>query len=166
MLSANYTKRLLSVNDEVSFFCVFGKDGLTNEKIEEDWKTPIGIFPIRKIYYRADRIENIDSKIECIPLSGDDAWCDDIEKIEYNKFVKLPFDGHHENLWRDDELYDIIVVLGYNDSPIIKNKGSAIFLHVAKENMEYTKGCLAIKKEALLKIIESLDPETQIQISL
>lgn len=163
-VEANYKKRLLSF-DRVSFFCVFGKDGITENKIEGDWKTPKGIFPLRKIYYRPDRIERIKTDIECIPLSEKDIWCDDINKDEYNTFTKLPFDGSYENLWREDELYDIIIVIGYNDNPIIKNNGSAIFIHVAKENMGYTKGCLALKKEDMLDLIKNINSNSQIEIS-
>jgi len=162
---AIYSKeRLLSDDGVSSFFCIFGKNGVAENKIEGDWKTPTGIFPIRKIYYRSDRIEKIETKIECIPLSENDIWCDDVNKDEYNTLIKLPFEGSYENLWREDELYDIIIVIGYNDNPIIKNKGSAIFIHVAKEDMEYTKGCLALKKEDLLKLIKNIDIDTKIEI--
>lgn len=163
VLRANYKKGLLSF-DGISFFCIFGRDGITKNKTEGDWKTPNGIFPIRKIYYRSDRIERIDTKIECIPLSKNDIWCDDINKKEYNTFTKLPFDGSYENLWREDELYDIIIVIGYNDNPIIKNKGSAIFIHVARKDMKYTKGCLALKKEDLIQLIKKIDSNSKIEI--
>ncbi len=164
LLKANIEKRLLSF-DDVSFFCIFGKDGITKDKKEGDWKTPSGTFKIRKIYYRKDRIQKLDGELECIPLYINDAWCDDIEKDEYNTFIKLPFNGSYENLWREDELYDIIIVIGYNDSPIIKGKGSAIFIHLTKENMEYTKGCLAIKKEDMMSLLQKITPQTEIEIS-
>ena len=163
-LRAEYSKRLLSI-DDVSFFCVFGRDGITENKTEGDWKTPQGIFPLTKIFYRKDRIPNINSSFECIPLSQNDAWCDDINKEEYNTFIKLPFDGSYENLWREDEMYDVIIVIGYNNDPIIKNKGSAIFIHIAKENMEYTKGCLAIKKEDIISLLKIIKKNTEIEIS-
>ena len=161
---ANYEKRLLSI-DGVSFFCVFGKDGVTENKVEGDWKTPIGKFPIRKIYYRKDRINKIESEIECISLSPSDAWCDDVNKKEYNTFIKIPFDGSYENLWREDELYDVIIVLGYNDNPIVQGKGSAIFIHISKENMEFTKGCLVINKEDMITLIKKITSKTEIEIS-
>jgi len=164
--SANYDKRLLSLQDGVSFFCIFGRDGITENKIEGDWKTPIGIFPVRKIYFREDKINLLNTKIETIPISKEDAWCDDSSKEEYNTFVKLPFDGSYENLWREDSMYDIVVVLGYNDSPVVKNRGSAIFIHIAKDDMKYTKGCLAIKKENMLQLIKDISINTQIKISL
>jgi len=164
LLKANYKKRLLSL-DGVSFFCVFGRDGVTESKIEGDWKTPIGTFPIRKIYYRSDRITKLDTKIESIPLSQNDAWCDDSQSPQYNSLIKLPFSRSYENLWRDDELYDVIIVIGYNDKPVIPNKGSAIFIHLTKENMEYTKGCLAIKKEDMINLLKKIEKDTKIEIS-
>jgi len=164
VLRANYKKRLLSYGG-VSFFCIFGRDEVTENKTEGDWKTPIGTFPIRKIYYRKDRIEKLDTKIESTPISQDSIWCDDSQLPEYNTFTKLPFHGSHENLWRDDELYDIIIVIGYNDKPVIPNKGSAIFIHLIKENMQYTKGCIAIKKEDMLSLLKKITPETKIEIS-
>jgi len=165
ILKAKYDKRLLSI-DGVSFFCVFGRDGVTDKKKEGDWKTPLGTFPIRKIYYREDKIPKLNTNIESIPLLRDDAWCDDPKKEKYNTFIKLPLDGGYENLWREDEMYDIVIIIGYNDAPIIKDKGSAIFLHIAKENMEYTKGCLALKKEDMLYLVQNINSDTEIEISL
>jgi len=163
ILEAKYDKRSLSI-DGVSFFCIFGRDGVTESKTEGDWKTPKGTFPIRKIYYRQDRIGLLNTKIKCIPLQINDGWCDDPQKNEYNKFIKLPFNGNYENLWRDDELYDIIIVLGYNDSPITPYKGSAIFIHLTKEDMQYTKGCLAIKKDDMLYLIDKIEKNSLIEI--
>lgn len=164
-IEANYGKRLLSINDDVSFFCLFGKNGVTNNKIEGDLKTPVGIFPIRKIYYRKDKMGEIKNEnIECIPIEKNFGWCDDINKDEYNKFIKLPFDGRYENLWREDDTYDVVIVIGYNDDPVIKGKGSAIFLHIARDNMEYTEGCLAIKKDDILKLLKIIDKNTLIEI--
>jgi L,D-peptidoglycan transpeptidase YkuD (ErfK/YbiS/YcfS/YnhG family) len=163
-LQANYKKRLLSF-DGVSFFCVFGRDGVIENKTEGDWKTPIGTFSIRKIYYRSDRIIKLDTKLESIPLSKNDAWCDDPQSPQYNSFIELPFSGSYENLWREDCLYDIIIVIGYNDSPAVPNKGSAIFIHLTKENMEYTKGCLAIKKEDMINLLKKIEKDTKIEIS-
>ncbi|MFZ2205214.1 MAG: L,D-transpeptidase family protein [Minisyncoccia bacterium] len=163
LLKADYEKRQLS-SDGVSFFCVFGREGISDNKIEGDWKTPIGKFKIRKIYYRKDKIPKLETQIECIRISQDDAWCDDSSLPEYNSFVKLPFNGSYENLWREDNLYDVVVVIGYNDEPVIPNKGSAIFIHIMKEDMEYTKGCLAIKKENMMSLVKEIDTETEIEI--
>ncbi len=165
-MKASYKKRLLSLDDKCSFFCVFGRDGITDNKKEGDWKTPMGTFPIREIYYREDKIKKPETQIKCTPLSKDNAWCDDPSRNEYNTFIKLPFNGSYENLWREDNMYDIVLIIGYNDSPVIKNEGSAIFIHIMKENMEYTKGCLAIKKEDMLHLISKITSKTFIEISM
>ncbi len=93
-------------------------------------------------------------------------WCDDPISEQYNKLVKLPFVYKHEKLFKKENTYDIILVLDYNMRPIKKNKGSAIFIHIAKNNFKRTKGCIAIKKKPLLKMIKEIKPNTKVKISL
>ena len=93
-------------------------------------------------------------------------WCDDPKSNHYNKLVKLPFDYKHEKLYKNENVYDIILVLNYNMNPIKKNKGSAIFIHVAKNNFKRTKGCIAIKKISLIKLIKKINSYTKVKISL
>lgn len=92
-------------------------------------------------------------------------WCDDSKSKQYNKLIKLPFAYKHEKLFRRENIYDIILVLNYNSNPIKKNKGSAIFIHIAKNNYKKTEGCVAVKKPHLLKIIKELKPSTIVKIS-
>ena len=91
-------------------------------------------------------------------------WCNDPESKEYNKSVKLPSSFNHEKLYKKENIYDIILVINYNMNPIKKNKGSAIFIHIAKKNYEKTEGCIAIKKRELLKIVKKIKPNTKIKI--
>ena len=93
-------------------------------------------------------------------------WCDDPKSEQYNKLVKLPYVYKHEKLFKKENIYDIIIVLNYNMNPIKKNKGSAIFIHVAKNNFEKTEGCVAVRKQQLLKIIKEVKPNTKVKISL
>ena len=93
-------------------------------------------------------------------------WCDDTKSKHYNKLVKLPFTYSHEELYKKENIYDIVLVLNYNMNPIKKNKGSAIFIHVAKKNFKKTKGCVAIKKTNLMKLIKEINPNTKVKISL
>ena len=93
-------------------------------------------------------------------------WCDDPKSKQYNKLVKLPYIYKHEKLFKKENIYDIIIVLNYNMNPIKKNKGSAIFIHVAKNNYKKTKGCVAVRKQQLLKIIKEIKPNTKVKISL
>ena len=91
-------------------------------------------------------------------------WCDDPKSRQYNKLIKLPCEYKHEKLFKKDNIYDIILVLNYNMHPVKKNKGSAIFIHVAKKYFRKTEGCVAIKKENLLKIIKEIKPNTKVKI--
>ena len=91
-------------------------------------------------------------------------WCDDPNSKEYNKLIKLPFKNSYEKLFKKENIYDIILVLNYNMSPIKKNKGSAIFIHIAKKNYKKTQGCIAIKKMDLLKILRKININTKVKI--
>ena len=92
-------------------------------------------------------------------------WCDDAKSSHYNKLVKLPFDHKHENLYKKENIYDIILVLNFNMNPVRKNKGSAIFIHVSKINYKKTEGCVAIKKIDLIKLLKEINPNTKVKIS-
>ena len=91
-------------------------------------------------------------------------WCNDPESKEYKKSVKLPFNYNHEKLYKKENIYDIILVLNYNMNPTIKNKGSAIFIHVAKKKFNKTEGCVAIKKRDLLNLIKKLKKNSRVKI--
>lgn len=143
--------------------CALGKGGVHSDKKEGDGATPIGCFPVRQVFYRPDKFEvapQTDFPIQ--PLSEDDGWSDDVNLPEYNTKIKLPYNGSHEKLWRDDHLYDVIVVLGYNDAPPIPGKGSAIFMHIAREGYTPTAGCIALSASDLLEILKTADSTTQI----
>ena len=124
------------------FRCALGKGGIKKKAKEGDNITPKGIFKIIKIYYRPDKINKIISSIKKIKIKKNMGWCDDPGSSYYNKQVKLPNKYNHERLYRKDNLYDLILVLNYNTNPIIKNKGSAIFLHIAKKNTNQLKDAL------------------------
>lgn len=156
---------LFKMGDKI-FLCSIGRNGTSSDKKEGDGTTPIGQFPIREIFYRADRanLSQLKLNLACSAIEKDDGWCDDVNSDNYNKYIKLPSEESHEKLRREDNIYDIIVVIGYNDDPIIKKKGSAIFLHIARENYQPTAGCIALAKEDLLKVIPQLTPKTKINI--
>lgn len=150
----------------ISYACTIGRGGIaaTGEKREGDLKTPTGSFPLRRCYYRADRMETPDTELELIALTPDCGWCDDPAHPMYNQFVKLPFEGRHEKLWREDHVYDFIIPLGYNDGPIVPGAGSAIFLHLMREDGVGTEGCVALKKADLLALLPHLHAETTLRI--
>ena len=91
-------------------------------------------------------------------------WCDDPRSNRYNKLIKYPFKYKSEKLFRADNIYDIILVLNYNMNPIRKNKGSAIFIHVAKSKLSPTKGCVALEKKELRKLLKILKKNSKIKI--
>jgi L,D-peptidoglycan transpeptidase YkuD (ErfK/YbiS/YcfS/YnhG family) len=144
--------------------CAIGKRGITSKKIEGDYKTPKGTFNLKLIYYRKDRISKITTTLKKIIIKKDMGWCDDIESKYYNMKVNLPFNKHAEKLWLSENVYDVVIVIDYNLKPIIKNKGSAIFLHISKKNYKPTKGCVAIKKKDMILLLNKIDNNTKLII--
>lgn len=143
--------------------CALGKGGVRADKQEGDGATPVGCFPIRKVFYRPDKFKKAPQTVfPTTPLSKDDGWSDDVNLPEYNTLIKIPYHGSHERLWRDDYLYDIIVVLGYNDDPPVPGRGSAIFMHLAREEYTPTAGCIALSEEDLLEILRTVDTTTRV----
>lgn len=147
--------------------CALGKNGVSTSKQEGDLKTPEGKFPLRCLYYRPDKfLQGVKTQLPQEPLHTDFGWCDDPTSPYYNQLIHLPFSKSHEILWRKDDIYDLIVVVGYNDHPVHKKRGSAIFIHVARDNYAPTYGCIAFSKKDLLEILEGLDGESKIIISI
>ena len=144
--------------------CALGKRGIGNKRREGDFITPRGNFKIKYILYRKDRIKRIQSKIKKIIIKKNMGWCDDPLSKNYNKLIKIPSEYNYEKLYKKDNVYDIILVLNYNMNPVVKNKGSAIFIHVTKANYKKTEGCVAIKKVHLLKIIKEIKKNIKIKI--
>ena len=150
--------------DGKEYRCAIGKNGLTKNTKEGDEATPIGCFHIREIFYRSDKMEKPQTVFPIRELHEDDGWCDDPSDKKYNRFVKLPYDASHERLWREDALYDIIVVLGFNDDPPIPGKGSAIFMHVARPTYSPTAGCITTDVGDLLKLLADVEMNTLVCI--
>jgi L,D-peptidoglycan transpeptidase YkuD (ErfK/YbiS/YcfS/YnhG family) len=149
----------------LKFRCALGKAGIGKKKIEGDNITPKGTFNIVKIYYRDDRVKKISSKFKLIKITKKLGWCDDPKNKKYNKLINSSTKYSHEKLYRKDNIYDLILVLNYNMSPIIKNKGSAIFIHVANKNYKKTAGCVALKKSNLIKLIKKIKKRTKVIIN-
>ena len=144
--------------------CAIGKRGIGYKRKEGDLITPKGSYKIKYILYRKDRIKKIHSKIKKFVIKKNMGWCNDPKSKDYNKLIRLPSTHNHEKLYIKENIYDIILVLDYNMKPTIKNKGSAIFIHVTKRNFKKTEGCIAIKKNYLLKIIKDLKKNTEVRI--
>ena len=150
---------------DFKFKCALGKAGIGNKKSEGDNITPKGNFRILRIYYRKDRLKKLSSKFKLIRIKEKMGWCDDSKSKKYNQLIKLPTKYSHEILYRRDNNYDLNLVLNYNMNPTIKNKGSAIFIHVAKKNYKKTAGCIALKKAHLINLVKEIKRNTRVKIN-
>ena len=156
-------KNTLIYNDK-SFQCAIGKSGTTKKKIEGDGCTPLGKYLIKEVFYRSDRVNLPNISFPTTVIENNYGWCDDINSKEYNKLIKFPFKESAERLFRSDNIYDIICVLNYNLDPIVKNKGSAIFLHIARDDYSGTQGCVAISEKNLVLLLTMININTELNI--
>jgi len=159
-------RRLLRFNGR-DYRCAIGRGGAkpAAEKREGDGATPLGLWPLRQVFFRADRLEAPQTKLPLRALTEQDGWCDDPAAPEYNRLVRLPFAPGHEEMWRADGLYDVVVVLGHNDAPPVPGMGSAIFLHVASADYAPTAGCVALALADLLELLAALPAEAALKVS-
>ncbi len=164
MLTREGDKNFLVWNEQ-PVRCAVGRGGIGVKGGEGDGITPAGIWPLRRVLHRPDRIRSLLTRLPASHIAPDDGWCDAPNDPNYNLPIKLPYAASHENLWRDDALYDALVVIGYNDDPIVAGKGSAIFLHMAREDYAPTEGCVALARTDLLRCIASLAPGDRIVIA-
>ena len=137
------------------FRAALGEAGIRTHKQEGDKATPAGLLPLRRVLYRADRVATPRSRLPREPIAENDGWCDDPWDAAYNMMVPLPHGARHERLWRDDHVYDIVAVLGWNDAPVVRHHGSAIFLHVARRDLAPTEGCVALALEDLQHMLHA-----------
>ena len=146
------------------FRCALGPVGVVGEKREGDGATPAGRFQFRRLLYRPDRLAPPQTGLAKIALAPDDGWCDDPADRNYNRLGKLSSRRSSEGLKRADHLYDLVLVLGYNDRPRIKGKGSAIFIHLARPGFTPTDGCIALSRHGLVRLVAHLHPRSMIVV--
>ena len=146
------------------FACAIGWGGVRSNKREGDGATPAGRFPLRRVLYRPDRMAPPRTALPMVPLSPRDGWCDDPGHPLYNRPLRLPHDARHEELWRSDRVYDLIVILGHNDAPVVPGLGSAVFLHVAQPDYAPTAGCVAVATGDLLAILAGAGRQTWLRV--
>ena len=147
------------------FRCSIGKSGFSRSKKEGDLATPKGVFKLGLLYYRKDRNKSLKSKLKKRVIKKNMGWCYDSKCKKYNQEIYFPFKYEAEKLHRKDKIYDILINIKYNQAPIIKGRGSAIFLHLTNKKYKPTKGCVAILKKDFLKILPSINENTKILIS-
>ena len=158
---------ILSLKDQ-RWPCRLGRAGVVpaDDKREGDGATPAGEWPLRRLFYRPDRLATPDCALETVPLSPAHLWCDDPGHSAYNQLAMAPFDGCHETLWRDDHRYDLVVELGYNDRPPVAGLGSAIFLHLTEADGGPTAGCVAVDQAVLLALLPSMNVGDGLSVEL
>jgi len=145
--------------------CAIGIGGAHRVKQEGDGRTPVGNFGLRRLYFRPDRLMAPESGLQASPLTPNLGWSDDpIDPSHYNQLVTLPHQYSHERLWRSDRVYDVIVEIGYNDDPARAGRGSAIFIHVARDDYAPTEGCVALSLPDLLHVLRGCDDDTRIEV--
>jgi L,D-peptidoglycan transpeptidase YkuD (ErfK/YbiS/YcfS/YnhG family) len=148
----------------LSLPCAIGGAGIFQDKREGDRATPAGPWALLAGFYRADRGPRPKAWRVFTPLRRDIGWCDDPLSPSYNRPVQLPFSGGHELMWRDDGLYDIVIVLNHNLHPRRKNRGSAIFLHCARDDFAPTAGCVALRASDLRRLLPRLSAKTTLVV--
>jgi L,D-peptidoglycan transpeptidase YkuD (ErfK/YbiS/YcfS/YnhG family) len=146
--------------------CAIGRAGVIAAalKREGDGRSPIGVWTIRKVLYRPD-VGEPQTALPTQPIAPDDGWCDDPDDAAYNRPIKLPHRASFEKLWRDDHMYDRVVVLGHNDDPPKPFMGSAIFLHLARDGFAATEGCVALSREDLEEVLRAAKPGDTLEIA-
>jgi L,D-peptidoglycan transpeptidase YkuD (ErfK/YbiS/YcfS/YnhG family) len=147
-----------------TYRCALGSAGVTARKREGDHASPMGCFALRRVLFRPDREPAPETLLPAQPLRPDFGWCDDPASASYNQAVTLPFAARAEAMWREDAVYDLVVVIGHNDSPVVPGCGSAIFLHVARDGYAPTEGCIAFAREDLIAILRDCGTDTRVCI--
>ena len=149
--------------DDFKFKCVIGKKGKSFNKKEGDLKTPKGIFSLGPLFYRKDKFNNLQTKLPKIPIKKNMGWCDDVNNNFYNKPILIDKKIKHEKMYRSDDIYNLVIVINYNTKNIIKNKGSAIFIHLTN-NYKKTRGCIALKENDMLVLLKMINKKTKIKV--
>jgi L,D-peptidoglycan transpeptidase YkuD (ErfK/YbiS/YcfS/YnhG family) len=144
--------------------CALGRGGLKVLKREGDGATPKGNWPLRRLILRPDKMRFVTTSLPSQLLQPDDGWCETPDDPRYNQPVKLPYGAGSDHLWRKDDLYDAIIVLGHNDRPRLRNFGSAVFFHIARPDCGPTAGCVAVTKRDMRKILRLCGPKTRMRI--
>ncbi|MBS0236971.1 MAG: L,D-transpeptidase family protein [Proteobacteria bacterium] len=145
--------------------CALGRSGIKALKREGDGATPRGRFIVRYAFYRPGT-RRPRTALGLHAIRPDDGWCDSPLDRNYNRPVKLPYRASAEHLWRADGLYDVVVVLGYNDVPRVRNRGSAVFMHIARGDLKPTEGCVALRAKDLRQLLSMLPRDCEVVVSI
>ena len=164
MLISLKNKHTLQI-DDFYFSCSIGKKGISKKKIEGDFKTPVGTFSLESLYYRKDRVNKPQTKLNCIPIQKYMGWCNDVDyPKKYNRLIAIDNKVSHEKLFRKDHKYDLLIPIKYNFHEKIAGKGSCIFLHLTR-NYAPTAGCIALCKKDFLILLKLIKKDSKIIIN-
>ena len=142
------------------YACAVGRTGITADKAEGDGASPAGRYRLVRVHYRPDRGHAPQTALDRSALAQTDGWCDDPGHADYNRAVDLPHPASCETMWREDGLYDIVVITDHNSEPVVAGDGSGIFVHVAGgPDYPPTRGCVAFAAEDLKHILKEWDPK-------
>ncbi|HEY8383905.1 MAG TPA: L,D-transpeptidase family protein [Microvirga sp.] len=144
--------------------CALGRSGTTRAKREGDGASPLGRFALLQAFYRPDHGPRPRTGLKLTPIRPQDGWCDDVRDRRYNTRVPRPCPSSHEEMWRADHLYDVVIDIAWNRGPIVRGRGSAIFLHLARPGFEPTAGCVAVEKRVIHRLLERIGPRTRLEI--
>ncbi|MCR9078720.1 MAG: L,D-transpeptidase family protein [Hyphomonadaceae bacterium] len=146
--------------------CALGRGGViaADQKREGDGASPQGVWRMKRVFFRPDRLTRPETRLPVVPLKESDGWCDAPEHRLYNRPVALPFSASHEKLWREDHVYDLIVELSHNSDPVVPALGSAVFFHLAHDDFRPTEGCVAISRQHMLQVLQDSNEKTSIKI--
>jgi len=157
-------KKKFLLYKDYKFKCSVGRLGITNNKKEGDLATPKGVFTLGLLYYRKDKVRSFKCRIKKKIIKKNMGWCNDVKSKKYNREIKLPYKYKAEKLYRSDKIYDIFININHNKFPVIKGKGSAIFLHLTNKKYKGTEGCVGVTKKDFLKILPTIKKNTKIMI--
>lgn len=141
-----------------------GRGGIRANKREGDGGTPRGVFRLKRLWWRADRLLRPATLLPLRRIGGDDGWCEDPASRHYNRPVKVPPGATADRLARTDHLYDLIIELDHNTRPRIAGRGSAVFIHAARPHFAPTAGCVGLDLRALRRLVTHLGPRTRIVV--
>lgn len=167
-VTSNNQLRMTDIAGNLKFRCAIGRSGMIDaaKKREGDGASPIGVWRLKQVFYRPDRLNEPETDLPVRALGQQMGWCDAPDDPNYNQLITRPYAASHEALWRDDHVYDIIVELAHNDAPVVPYLGSAVFLHVARPDYKATQGCAALALDDLRTVLAKATPETYLEFRL
>jgi L,D-peptidoglycan transpeptidase YkuD (ErfK/YbiS/YcfS/YnhG family) len=164
-LSRSATKGILEFGP-LRLACAIGRSGIRAQKREGDGATPRGAFSLVEAYYRSDRMMRPRTGLPLRALRPQDGWCDAADDRNYNRHVRHPYPASAEHMWRQDPLYDALIVVDHNRRPRVRGVGSAIFIHVALESYSPTAGCVALRRAGLIRLLPRLTRQTVLRTAI